>query len=230
MGKQNRGKQGGGAKVPVIKSNTKNAEPEMIEKRMDVSDGNGPFTFASFVRFHGEEKGAELWEMGADSAVVEPKKQKGAGKSKPMKQAAGQPAKGNKAAAANISTKTTNTKAEQAENLRKKAEELLKKAAALEGGKAKQQDAKKAKKGKSKGGNKGDKQEGGSKTPKGGKGGAAGAGSTKVAKEEKSKKGKGKGGAEKRIDPSDGNGPFTKASFIKFHGEKKGMELWNTAA
>ena len=31
------------------------------------------------------------------------------------------------------------------------------------------------------------------------------------------------------MDPSDGNGPFTLASFIKYHGEQKGKALWAKA-
>ena len=42
-------------------------------------------------------------------------------------------------------------------------------------------------------------------------------------------KGKGKSRQEKRFDPSDGNGPFTLASFKKFHGDEKGQELWDMA-
>jgi len=54
---------------------------------------------------------------------------------------------------------------------------------------------------------------------KGGKGKAKGVIHSKV----KTSKGKGKGGKapqEKRVDPSDGNGPFSYASFVRYHGEQ----------
>eukprot|EP00747_Dinoflagellata_sp_TGD_P178740 gnl/TRDRNA2_/TRDRNA2_28248_c0_seq1.p1 gnl/TRDRNA2_/TRDRNA2_28248_c0~~gnl/TRDRNA2_/TRDRNA2_28248_c0_seq1.p1 ORF type:complete len:671 (+),score=159.87 gnl/TRDRNA2_/TRDRNA2_28248_c0_seq1:88-2100(+) len=48
--------------------------------------------------------------------------------------------------------------------------------------------------------------------------------------EEGGQNGRGKGEAqEKRLDPSDGKGPFTYASFIKFHGEAHGKSLWEQA-
>merc|ERR1712194_123867 len=46
-------------------------------------------------------------------------------------------------------------------------------------------------------------------------------------------KGRGKckdeGKQEKRKDPSDGRGPFSHASFLKYHGEKFGQKLWDQA-
>lgn len=173
----NKSAKGGNKMKSVIKSNDKveknEGEVKMIEKRMDPSDGNGPFTLASFIRFHGEEKGQQLWDEGADtSTLVEAKPRKGKGK------------KGNK----------QGNKVQEMKKPVKKQEESQPRSQQKQG--------------------KGGLQ----KQDKGAKG---------------SKKGKGKtgqkGGMEKRIDPSDGNGPFTKASFIRFHGEEKGNTLWNQA-
>jgi len=122
------------------------------EKRIDPSDGNGPFTLHSFIRFHGEQKGKQLWAQAVP----------------------GEPG--------------------QAVN---RGSDWVPREPAPKG------DGKKGKKGKA------------------------------VAKGKG--KGKGKKGSappndvEKRIDPSDGNGPFSKASFIKFHGEEKGDQLWEEA-
>jgi len=170
-----------GANKSVMKNNDKPKpseprEPKMIEKRMDPSDGNGPFTHASFLRFHGEEKGQQLWDEGADSSTMVEAKKKGKGKGK----------KGKKPAPEQIQKKPVQKNEPQ----------------------PKTQQTQKAGKGK--------KQE--EKT--GGKDAKKGKGKGKNTQ---------KGGAEKRLDPSDGNGPFTKASFIRFHGEDKGLSLWNQA-
>ncbi|CAD7950217.1 unnamed protein product [Amoebophrya sp. A25] len=167
------GKGKGAAKnKPVIKDMDKQVEVKMIEKRTDPSDGNGPFTHASFIRFHGPEKGQELWEEGANSAVmVEAKKKgKGKGKKRPSSQ--------------RVVSPEPQRQVNKSQGKMKKTEPVVEV--------KKQDDTKKSK----------------------GKG----------------KKGTGtKGGQEKRVDPSDGNGPFTKASFIRFHGDDKGLQLWNQA-
>merc|ERR1712034_214277 len=31
---------------------------------------------------------------------------------------------------------------------------------------------------------------------------------------------------ERRIDPSDGNGPYTKAEFVAYYGEEEGNAIW----
>merc|ERR1711964_786192 len=36
--------------------------------------------------------------------------------------------------------------------------------------------------------------------------------------------------AERRIDPSDGNGPYTKAEFVAYYGEEDGNAMWDTAS
>jgi len=145
------------------------------EKRVDPSDGNGPFSFASFVRYHGEQKGKALWEKAGrqaqpTKAVVLTKNGKGAkgkgkGKDPPAKAAA--------------ATKKVETKAKTKE------------------------------------------EEPAATKPKGKGKGAKGKG--------KGKDKAGKSSVVKRIDPSDGNGPFAYESFIKFHGEELGSALWEQA-
>lgn len=140
------------------------------EKRLDPSDNNGPFTYASFIKYHGEKKGESLWKQAGAGAV----RGKGAGRA----------AAGGTGSYQKFSS-----------------------GGSAKGGKA------------------------GTSTAKGAKGAAKGS----AVKGSSGKKGKGKsaskGGAkvEKRKDPSDGNGPFTKESFIRFHGEEKGLELWEQA-
>ncbi|CAD7975496.1 unnamed protein product [Amoebophrya sp. A25] len=162
-----------GASKAVIKSNDKKKvdEVKMIEKRTDPSDGNGPFTHASFIRFHGPEKGEELWEAGADTAVMVEAKKKGKGKGKKKEEAKKKVERGGGAASSSKSQG-------------KQSQKIVKK-------------------------------ESDPKSKSKGKGGKKGTGT--------------KGGQEKRVDPSDGNGPFTKASFVRFHGEEKGLSLWNQA-
>ena len=60
--------------------------------------------------------------------------------------------------------------------------------------------------------------------------GKAGKSKQAVVSSPKKAGGKGANPAEKRLDPSDGNGPFTYASFLKYHGQEKGDQLWAQAA
>lgn len=151
------------------KKGDNNAAP--VEKRMDPSDGNGPFTYASFIKFHGDAKGVSLWNKAGKAvsgnlkpAAGQGNYQKFSGGNNKVVQKKGNGKVGN----------NNNNVANQNQNKGK--------------GKGKSQNKGKGKKG-----------------------------------------GKAKSNVEKRTDPSDGNGPFTKESFIRFHGEEKGEELWEQA-
>lgn len=244
MGKAGGKGRNAGVKVLVIKNDAKqdNFETVVVEKRSDPSDGNGPFEFASFIRFHGEEKGQELWDLAADSAVLVDKKisKKGAGKQK--KAAAPDQNNNNKKKNGNKGAVSGDSKKDKAKQLLEQAEAMQKLAAKLMRESKQDGDHKNKKTNTNKGAGKTNTHKGAGKDNKqqGNKKQEAGKGAAGVSKDDKrtkgaGKKGKGagkgtKGGGEKRLDPSDGNGPFTKASFIKFHGEDKGLQLWSQSA
>ncbi|CAD7928566.1 unnamed protein product [Amoebophrya sp. A120] len=196
-----------GSQKGVIKSNDKPrhgkgssqpvGEVKMIEKRMDPSDGNGPFTHASFLKYHGEEKGQQLWDEALESSQMVEAKRKLKGPGKGKKQGGPESKKQENASASAAPKQGEQKKGGKNDGSKKNKGE----------GKAKpmKQPALEVAKSLS------------SMKKKGGKGGAEQSGPAPMKK-------------EKRIDPSDGNGPFTKESFIKYHGEKKGLQLWNQAA
>lgn len=64
-----------GVSIPVQKTMTKregDKKPAVAaEKRTDPSDNNGPFSFASFIKYHGKELGESLWEQAGDLLAAE---------------------------------------------------------------------------------------------------------------------------------------------------------------
>lgn len=170
---------GKGAALRVRKSSQKKGKGKgqnavSAEKRIDPSDGNGPFTHASFLKYHGEDKGEKLWQKAG-------KLGKGAEKDQAAKLASGPTTKDK--------TGTQGGKKGKGKKERSDANDHTTGQNPFKNSKKNNVDS-----------------------------GAKGKG-----------KAKNKSPAEKRLDPSDGNGPFTKASFIKFHGDELGLQLWEQA-
>lgn len=201
--KSTKSAKGKGKVVGVRHSDAKHADDKApAEKRIDPSDGNGPFNLPSFVRFHGKEKGEKLWnQAGKIRAAV----------------SAGKPV----GTAAVLKKGPSGEKQEGKGNVKGKGKRLPEESKGKrlpEEGKGKKVPEE----------SKGNKSKG-----KKSKGIISKTGS-KDAKPAAVGKGKGKKGekgppVEKRIDPSDGNGPYGIASFIRFHGEERGNLLWEEA-
>lgn len=244
VSKGNNNKQGGENKTTqpaaVKKDMDKQAPKQKAERRMDPSDGNGPFTYASFIKFHGEEKGKELWEQGEGIPFPEDgKKKMGPKKERKPKENADAPANPFEA---------NETGNEEGAKERQPMKKMRKKGnAAPQNPLGQPEEEQQVHQAPAKGGNKGGKKGAKGEGKKGGLfSGNKGEGKKGKAQNKGGKDGKGKGKGkgvqkqgekqtmknkvEKRRDPSDGNGPFTYQSFIKFHGQEKGDMLWKQAA
>lgn len=230
-GKGGKGVKGGFNRPAPYQIPKKGKGKEKQEVRKDPSDGNGPFTLKSFFRYHGPERGQELWDQAgrmSDSAATKA------------------PKEGIKLADANAGQRNPfSNDSNDLQDRPAKRPAILQKLAVADAGKTStkgtinsvrkggKKDSASAKKGPQEGKKGAGKisnghQKGGQDSGHGiGKGGKI-KGEGKKGKVS-SKKGGGKKGAEKRTDPSDGNGPFSFQSFLKYHGEEKGRDLWAKA-
>lgn len=223
--------KGGAAAAASVTGNGGGALRVPLEKRLDPSDGNGPFTLASFKKFHGEDLGESLWEQAGELIDIEKQGEDGGllaeKDAKPEKvHNNNKPAK-SKGKGGNNKMSPNNPFADK--DAAAPAEKPSKGASKGEGKKG----GKDSSKGQSKGGKGGKNKDrdgpyssfaGGKATQKDGKKGSKGKG-----KKGASKGGEGKPAVEKRVDPSDGRGPFSHGSFLKYHGEEQGQVLWDQA-
>lgn len=255
----------GGAK-PTNKGKGKKSSKSDVEKRIDPSDSNGPFSHKSFLKFHGDVLGQQLWEdagellkLNGSSGNSTNGKKGGAGAAAVTKDDdddeimvdeldlglenldIAPDSQGNtseKGTNAMTSMKTVFAGKGNSKGKNQMANTVQNNPFLSENQTS--NNTKSGKKGKGKNSfnstatGKGTANSKGTITASGpyAKISAAstkGNGKSKSIAKGSSKGAKGTKGGEKRIDPSDGNGPFSFNSFKMFHGEELGKIYWDQA-